>query len=121
LQDRRKAVKLQHLLVIVAASCAVGACDGGRPPSDQVAGATEETGPFEVVRERAGEDGALQLRVRAQRLDAADEIARKLVQQKKRMSQRIAKIEFIGPSDDVRGPSRRVIENPQEHPRQSGT
>lgn len=88
------------------------ACDNGRTVSDRAAQNTEDTGPFEIVRERAGGDGLLELRVRAERLESADRIARKLVELRKSKSQRIAKVEFIGMQDPVDGPARRVVERP---------
>ena len=71
------------------------ACENKQTPSDQVAQNTEDTGPFEVVRERAGSDGLLELRVRAARLESANRIARKLAEIKKSQSQQIGKVEFI--------------------------
>jgi preprotein translocase subunit SecF len=85
------------------------ACERSRTPSDQVAQNTDDTGRFEIVRERAGTDGRLQIRVRAQNLDAADRIAHKLAEVKKSNNQRIASVEFIGPQDAEDAPARRTV------------
>ena len=106
-------MKAHWLLAVLIASGGVVACDTGRTPSDQVAQNTEATGRFEVVRERAMADGRLEIRVRAERLDSVDEIARKLVELRKSTAKQIAKVEFVGMQDPVDGPSRRTVTDPR--------
>jgi preprotein translocase subunit SecF len=100
----------RYIVLIALMAGGVAACESNYLPSDQVATNIEGTGPFEIVRERATEDGSLEIRVRANNLDAANEIARKVIQQKNKVNQRVARIEFIGPKDDLQGPTRRVIQ-----------
>ena len=105
-------MKAHWLLTVLLAAGTAQACDDGMTPSDQVASNTEETGRFEIVRERAGGDGKLQIRVRAERLESADAIAKKLAEVKKSTNQRIGVVEFIQMKDPADAPTRRVIENP---------
>jgi hypothetical protein len=92
------------LLLLAATACAY--------PTDQTARTREDTGSFEVVRERTAPDGRLELRVRAENLDEADRIARKLVESKKSANKEIAKVEFIALRDPEDGPARRTVQNP---------
>ncbi len=81
-------------------------------PTDQTAHNAEDTGYYEVVRERTAPDGRLELRVRAENLDEADRIARKLVELKKATNSRVGKVDFIAVRDPEDGPARRTIQNP---------
>jgi hypothetical protein len=102
------------MLAAVVLVCAgvTTACDRADVPSDPVAQYSDDTGRFEIVRERAAPDGRLEIRVRAENLDQADRIARKLVATKKSSDKKIALVEFIGMRDAEDAPSRRQVANP---------
>jgi len=105
-------MKAHWLLALLLAAGVPTACSPDSTPSAQDPDNAKTMGRFEVVRERTNSQGGLEIRVRAERLDAADQIARKIAALKKEASQRIARIEFIGMKDPSDAPTRRLIDNP---------
>jgi hypothetical protein len=106
----------RRLRFAVAASTLVvsAACVSFADRTDQTAMNLEDTGDYWVLSSQQPEPGMLRVRLKVERLEAVERIAKDFVHQKANQGFRKIRLDFVGPMDEADSPARRQLRWPED-------